>query len=195
MAAMRTARLVAVCISISSVSSLAIAGGYAGMAIGTQAGIEDDFQSTVAIPAGRSFRLLGGWRFAQLAGLSVEGGLNTYGMMSRMGGETRAWALSAGVKYSLPFGNDFEGFARGGLERTWLSLDDYREELVGNGWLLGVGFEYRLDKLLAMTTSPIRAGSLFVDYSIHRTALDDSTQGVHADATPRFFSFGFTVGF
>jgi hypothetical protein len=191
MATMRTALAVAVCLSIPSVAS---AGGYAGMAIGTQPPIEDDFQASVAIPAGRSFRLLGGWRFTQLTGLSVEGGVNTYGMLSRMGGETRAWALSAGLKYSLPFGNDFEGFARGALERTWLSLDDYNEEFAGNGWLLGIGFEYRLDTLLAMTTSPVRAASLFVDYSFHSMGLD-SAQGAHGDATPKFFSLGFTIGF
>jgi hypothetical protein len=154
--------------------------GYLGLALGTKPSIDDDLGAS-ATPLGRSLRGLVGIRFGNL---SVEGALN--GFTVDVGDFDRnMYQLSAALKLSLPLGNGFEGFGRVGLERTWLSYDDERYDLSGDGFLFGAGFEYRLNAVVSNA-------SLFVDYSIHRATLSN-TRG-EVDATSRMWGLGFTIG-
>jgi hypothetical protein len=93
---------------------------------------------------------------------------------------------SIAAKLSLPLGNGFEGFGRAGLERTWLHIDDDRNNWQGDGFLVGGGFEYRF-KLATTSTS------IFVDYTIHHATIANAREEV--PATSRMWALGFTVGF
>jgi len=176
---MKSALLVAS--SIMAISTVASAGGYLGLGLGTQPSVNDE-TAGIATPSGRSLRGLGGIRFANV---SLEGALNGFDVIAKHNGPTTEYQLSAALKLSLPLGNNFEAFGRGGLERTWLNVDDSRLDYTGNGFLVGAGFEYRLNAILA-------SGSLFVDYNFHHTTLENSVGKL--DSTSGVWGIGFTVG-
>lgn len=176
---MKSALLVAS--SIMAISTVASAGGYLGLGLGTQPSVNDE-TAGIATPSGRSLRGLGGIRFANV---SLEGALNGFDVIAKHNGPTTEYQLSAALKLSLPLGNNFEGFGRVGLERTWLNVDDSRYNLTGDGFMVGGGFEYRLNAL-------VTNASLFVDYTIHHSTLED-TRG-EVDETSRIWGLGFTIG-
>lgn len=162
-------------------STTAWAGGYLGLALGTQPGINDAMQSE-ARPLGRSLRGIVGARFGNV---SIEGAGNGFNVLTQNHGEQTVYQVSGALKLSLPLGNNFEGFGRVGLERTWLSEGVDRYDLTGNGFVIGAGFEYRLDAVLSRA-------ALFVDYNVHHATLEDTRHKV--DETTRIWSLGFTVG-
>jgi hypothetical protein len=178
---MKSALLLAT--GVMAISTTASAGGYLGLALGTQPGVNEELTTMApnARPVGRSLRGLGGMRFGNF---SVEGALNGFGVVTNRGDQT-IYQASVAAKLNLPLGNNFEGFGRAGLERTWLDLGDDRYNYAGNGFLIGAGFEYRLD-------IGISNASIFVDYTIHHATLAD-TRG-KADETSRIWALGFTVG-
>jgi hypothetical protein len=166
---------------LMAISTTASAGGYLGLALGTKPSTNDAFE-TQGQPLGRSLRGLLGFRFANL---SVEGALNGFNVATQRGDQT-VYQASVALKLSLPIANNFEGFARGGIERTWLSLDDSRFDLEGDGWLFGGGIEYRLNAVLANA-------SVFLDYTYHRTDLSN-TGGTISGTSSGMWGLGFTIG-
>jgi hypothetical protein len=176
---MKCARLLAA--GLMAISTTASAGGYVGLGVGTEPGVNDEM-ATTAVPLGRSLRGFGGIRFGRF---SIEGALNGFGVVASNHGNRDVFQLSAAAKYNHPLGNGFEVVGRAGLERTWLNLGDDRYNFSGNGFLVGAGFEYRLD--LVITNA-----SLFVDYTIHHATLTD-TRG-QVPETSRIWALGFTVG-
>ena len=179
---MKTALVVAGCLAISSTAS---AGGYLGVALGTQPGINDDFVGGEGQPIGRSLRGLIGARFSNL---SLEGALNGFTVLTNNFGEKTAYQLSGALKLNLPLGNGFEAFARAGLERTWLnqsSAQNMAVDLTGDGYLVGAGFEYRLDAVIANA-------SIFVDYNVHHASLESPR--INVDDTERIWGLGILVG-
>src|SRR5882672_454336 len=106
---------------LASVPATASAGGYLGLALGSEPGVNDNM-ARVANPLGRSLRGLGGIRFGNL---SVEGALNGFTVLTGKIDET-LYQASVALKLSIPLGNDFEAFGRAGLERTWLNYGDAR---------------------------------------------------------------------
>ncbi len=176
---MKTALLLSA--GLMALSTTASAGGYVGLALGSQPAVDDDLGG-VATPTGRSLRGLGGFRFGHV---SVEGAVNGFGVVTGRGAHT-VYQLSAAAKLNLPLGNGFEAFGRAGLERTWLNLDDERYNMTGDGFLVGAGFEYRLDFVLT-------SASIFVDYTLHRATLEDGGAR-EVDATTRVWGLGFSVG-
>jgi hypothetical protein len=177
---MNTALLVATgCLALSSTAS---AGGYLGLALGTEPGINDDFEQAVGRPSGRSLRVLAGARFGNV---SLEGALDGFDVATLHFMHQTAYQLSGAVRLSLPLGNNFEGFARVGLERTWLNLSSDGFDLMGDGFLVSGGFEYRLDSVLTNA-------SIFVDYNIHHATLNSDR--FRTDLTARIWGLGFSVG-
>ena len=177
--AMNTALLVVT--ALTAMSSTASAGGYLGLGLGTEPGANTELKF-VATPSGRSARALGGVRFGNFA---VEGAVNGFGVLTSRG-DRNVYQLSAALKLNLPIGSQFEGFGRAGIERTWLNVDDPSYDLRGDGFLIGAGFEYRLNAVLANS-------SIFVDYTIHRATLEDARSN-SVDATSRVWGLGFTIG-
>jgi hypothetical protein len=176
---MKTALLVTIGLAMSSTAS---AGGYLGLALGTEPAINDQFVTDVAQPVGRSVRGLVGARFGNI---SLEAAVNGFNVVTKHVGEQTVYQLSGSLKLSLPLGNHFEGFGRVGLERTWLDLQDDTANLSGNGFLVGGGFEYRLDAVLTNA-------SLFVDYNVHHATLDATR--FSKDETTGIWGLGFSVG-
>lgn len=179
---MKTALVLAGCLAISST---AWAGGYLGIALGTEPGINDAFVQQEGQPVGRSLRGLGGVRFGKL---SLEGALNGFTVLTNSFGEKTVYQLSGALKLNLPLGNGFEAFARAGLERTWLNQSDAVNQgidLQGDGYLVGGGFEYRLDAVIANA-------SIFVDYNVHHATLESPR--IIVDNTERIWGLGVLVG-
>ena len=178
---MKTALVAAAaCLGMSATAS---AGPYAGIALGTEPSINDDFVASVGFHSGRSLRALVGFRYLNFA---LEGALGGFGIRTRVGLETNVYTASAALKASLPLGNDFEAFGRLGYERTWLNVGGDGQDMSGRGFLVAAGFEYRLDAVLAKA-------SVFVDYTLRHVALDDTN--IQSDLDTRIWSLGFTYGF
>lgn len=166
---------------IAMSTTTASAGGFLGLAVGTEPAMSADIKA-LATPSGRSLRALGGFRFGNY---SLEGAVNGFGVDTGRG-EQRMFQASAAFRLNLPIGNNFEGLGRAGVERTWLNVGDERYDMTGNGFLIGGGFEYRLNAVLANA-------SVFVDYTIHRANLADARSN-EIGATSRVWAIGFAIG-
>jgi Outer membrane protein beta-barrel domain len=174
-------RAVLVATGLLAISTTATAGGYLGLGLGAQPGVNDQMAMSTP-PVGRSLRGLAGLRLGKL---SLEGAINGFDVIAR-GAERPLYQLSGALKLNLPLGDNFEAFGRAGLERTWLDVDDARYNLTGDGFLAGGGFEYRLDAILA-------SASLFVDYTVHHATLEDARNN-KLDEISRIWALGFTIG-
>ncbi len=166
---------------VAGSASAASAGTYLGLGIGTQASghIGNDV-SSMSEDGNHSGRLVVGYRFGRL---SIEGAATRYTQLYR-GGSDDATSFAALLKYSLPLGNNFEAFGRGGLQRT--DLSGAADNLSGNGWVLGAGFEYRLD-------AAITGLSIFVDYEHISTDYSQGPQTIPGGATASMWTLGATL--
>jgi hypothetical protein len=143
---------IAAALLVASSSSVASAGTYLGIGIGTSPDGTMAGSDTVE-GAGRSGRLMLGSRFGKL---SLEGQASRFDMMFASSAyETTQ--LGIGLKLGIPLGNNFELFGKGGVQRTWLNHEGTEFDSAGNGWFLAPGIEYRLN--LGVT-----AASIFMDY-------------------------------
>jgi len=167
--------------AILSLSSSASAGVYAGLGVGTSPVVNGSFDD-MADPSGPSTRGMLGYR---LWNVSVEGAVNGFGVNTPSSGDRTAYQASAALKLSVPVAGVLEGFGRGGVERTWLSMGDDRQDLSGNGFLAGVGLELRFNAILASM-------SVFADYTLHHATLDSMVDEV--DVTSHIVAVGVTVG-
>jgi hypothetical protein len=167
---------------VAASATAASAGTYLGLGIGTAASPSGDL-SMQASDGNRTGRLMLGTRFGHL---SIEGAGSRFGLL-RGSLPYQGTELAAALKYSLPLGNNFEVFGRGGVERTWLNPENTSAQYAGNGWLLGAGFEYRLN--LGVT-----AASLFVDYQHSDTDLENqSVMAPHKDEAIGVWTAGVTL--
>ena len=168
-------------ILLAASTSVASAGGYLGLGIGTPPAVSSDANGK-HFSDSRSGRLLGGMRFGHLA---VEGSLGRFDLVHR-GLESTSTTLGLGAKYSLPLGSNFEVFGRGGVQRMWLTTNTYPFDAVGNGPYLGGGFEYRFN---VVATS----ASAFVDYQWAKSSVTNDHMLTY-DQSARMWTLGFTVG-
>ncbi|HLL22652.1 MAG TPA: outer membrane beta-barrel protein [Kofleriaceae bacterium] len=170
-------------------SSVASAGGYVGLGIGTGPGVGTDAADTQVSSDGRSYRLLGGVRLSRFA---IEGAIGQ--MDTRLADNTRGqpyetYQASISAKYHLPLDAGFEAFGKVGLHKVWFDNAANRPDLdvEGSGLLFGGGFQYRLDAVLA-------SAALFVEYQyasadVRGERLDWGSTSV------RMWTLGATVGF
>lgn len=178
---------------VTIVPSLATAGTYVGIGIGTVPAVSEQ---TDRLEAGsRSVRGILGSRVAGY--LSLEASVGGFEMLIADGqGALKplgdAYQLAAAAKLSIPLGNNFEIFGKGGVHHTFVSADNPVNDVSGNGILLGAGLEYRLDALLGKA-------SLFVDYQYSRATLGGDEDGRFRDnkafdSNVRMWTAGVTVG-
>jgi hypothetical protein len=166
---------------LASMGSVASAGGYVGLGVGTAPSRDTQ---TSFVPDGRSGRLLVGHRIGMFA---VEGDVTGYSLLAQ---STPYSSVSAAVsgKLALPLGNNIEAFGRAGLERSWLSSNGPKmSTFSGDGYLLGAGLAYRLDLGLA-------GGSLWLDYTRHADTLAGDAGGKTFDQSNAMWTMGLTVG-
>jgi len=166
---------------VATSASVASAGGFVGLGVGTGAASSGDVPYE---ENGRSGRLELGYRFGRF---SVEGLASRYGMAY----DAKGWdatTLGLAGKVNFPLGDKFEAFGRLGLQRTTVSWESL--ENGGNGFLLGGGFEYRL---------PVAAVgvSIFVDYTILYTSMKNiqPASGNEWGLTSRIWTLGATLSF
>jgi len=176
----RTLALLAATIAFS-VSASASAGVYLGLGFGTKPNVNDAMEN-VGAPSGNSLRGLVGLR---VANFSLEGAVNGFNVATQPNGKETVYQASAALKLSIPIVGPLEGFGRGGLERTWLNMDDDRYNLSGNGFLAAGGLELRLNAVIASM-------SVFVDYTVHHVNLESAVNKV--DSTSQVLGLGLTVG-
>jgi hypothetical protein len=176
-------------ISMAAGGTAAKAEPFVGLGLGTN-GYSDAHQ--ILNTDGRTARLFGGYRFPglQIGSLAVEAGLEGYGLIANHGtDEYDGRELYIASKYSYPFAEGFEAFARLGAQRTSVSGGSNNTsasalDVNGSGYLYGLGLEYRLN--LTVVT-----GSIFLDWT--RTTF--TLQGDRAmDSTVDRWMMGFTVG-
>src|SRR4051812_209393 len=111
---MNRASLLAV-ILVAASSSIASAGGYIGLGIGTAPAVGSDVTSIDTLPSdGRSGKLLLGTRWGRI---SAEGAIQKFDMTYSV------YQASAAGKLNFPLGNGFEAFGRFGLQHTWMNHD------------------------------------------------------------------------
>ncbi len=177
-------RALAAVMFLAATSSVASAGTYLGLGIGTAPAISENTDRLSS--DGRSGRFLLGMRFARI---SVEGSVGDYDVLISPAGTAMpygtAYQASAALKASFPLGNNFEAFGRGGVQHTWINADDGVHDVSGSGYLLGAGFEYRLNLLLGQ-------GSIFVDYQYNKAKLEGDRLAF--DASTRMWTLGLTLG-
>lgn len=170
-------RAVLAVILVAASSSVASAGGYIGLGIGTAPAVNSEVETLTQ--NGRSVRLLGGARFGRF---SVEGAIH--------GHDTGRFAVkqaSLAGKFNLPLGDQFEAFGRAGLGKAWFDYEpDAAYDVSGRVFLIGAGIEYRLDLGVA-------AGSIWIDYQYNSASL--SGERSNFDIGTRMWTLGVTVGF
>lgn len=167
---------------VAATSSIASAGRYLGVGIGTNAVYESNDQLG---DDGRSARLLGGMRWGRF---SVEGMFSGYGLaLADRSGATPmdVYQLSIAGKLNLPLGSNFEAYGRAGLHHTRATGEIDTYDASGSGFLLGAGFEYRV-------RTGIGSGSLWVDYQVNKAEL--TGERFTFDTTTRQWTLGLSVG-
>lgn len=174
-------RLAVVAVVFAASTSVASAGTYLGLGIGTSADGNLGDSGTVE-GAGRSGRLLLG---ARMSKLSLEGQASRYDLafQSSLYASTQ---VGLGLKLSIPLGNNFELFGRGGVQRTWLNHEPgMTYDVAGNGWFGSAGVEYRVN--LGLT-----AASVFMDYQ--RSSTDFTTERMtEIEGAAGMWTLGMTV--
>lgn len=166
---------------VAASASAASAGTYLGLGIGTSAsGHVGNDASSQGDDGNRTEKVLLGFRFGNL---SIEGAAMRFTQDYRNESHDGT-SLSAALKYSLPLGNGFEVFGRGGLQRT--DLSGMSTDLTGEGWLLGGGVEYRMN--LGVT-----GASLFVDYTHNSTSFQPDPHQPSIDESAAMWMAGATL--
>jgi hypothetical protein len=185
-------RVVLAAVVLAATSTVASAGTFVGLGIGTAPATSGD---AMLQEDGRSLRLELGYKFGRFA---IEGIVNHANLDGTAWGYTApgemSWNnLAVAGKYNLPLGDRFEAFGRLGLLRTYLSIDgDPRygsDEYAGTGLMGGAGFEYRINLGAA-------GGSIFVDYTIaHAGITSPEYMQDSYGLTTRVWTLGATLSF
>lgn len=170
-----------VLVALVLASSTAVARPYVGLGIGDGVGVtgEADYSAR-----GRSFRLLGGYKFGKL---SAEGSIGRASLGAEPGTDYDATQLTLSGKYSQPLGEGLEVFGRVGLHHISLDRQNSDREdlnLSGSGILFGGGAEYR----------PKLPVSFWIDYTLTYTSSLDGTYIHESDFTTRQWMLGVTLG-
>lgn len=163
---------------VTASASIASAGGYVGLGIGTPVATSGDTQLQ---ENGRSGRLQLGFSFGRLA---VEG-LIGRADLAAAGSPVTFTSLGVAGKYNVPLQDKFEVFGRLGWQHTILE-DANATSYSGNGVLVGAGFEYKVNLGVA-------GGSLFVDYTIERADLTNASDPNTYGITARVWTLGATL--
>lgn len=186
------ARMTRVALALALVgvtSSVAAAGTYVGLGIGTAPTVKTDAADTEVSSEGRSVRVLGGMRFGRFA---IEGGIGQFDtrLADNVTGQPYStYQASIAGKFTLPLDGNFGAYGKLGLHKLWFNNSAERSDLDvdGSGWLFGGGFEYKFDGVLASV-------SIFVDLQYSRADLSGERLD-WGSSSQRMWTLGATIGF
>ncbi len=178
---------------VAAMSSVATAGTYVGLGIGTNAVSEG---SDRLVEDGRSAKVLVGYRFRPMrfGAISLEGTIGGYGLGLKDGTkivQLDAYQLSAAGRFNLPLSNNFEAFGRLGLQHTTAGGDNPLYDTSGSGFLVGAGIAYLFN--VGVGTG----AAVSIDYQINRAELSgERFKGPTAfSVTERQWTLGVTMSF
>jgi hypothetical protein len=183
---MRAALAVAL---VAATSSVATAGAYVGLGIGTNAASD---ASDRRVEDGRSARLLVGYRFRPMkhGAISLEGSISGYGLglLDRTSiVELDAYQYSAAGRFDLPLSHNFEAFGRLGLQHTSVGGANPIYDVSGSGFLIGAGMAYLFQIGIGS------GAAVSIDYQINRAELSGA-RFKPAAVTERQWTLGVTLG-
>ena len=172
-------------LAVAAISTLhtgtAHAGGYVGLGLGGSASLGGDFSAFQG--GGKNGRLEVGERFGSI---SIEAGLNAYGMNLGSAGEYNEYSAHFAGNYSYPLFHGIEAYGRLGVERNWLRTNGPGSQYDGNGFFGAAGLEYpiKIDKY---------SGSVFVDYTLHRADVSSTNRTMTLDASMLTVGVSFNI--
>lgn len=165
---------------VAASAPAASAGTYLGLGIGPSPATSGDLEMK---EDGRSGRFHVGYQFARVA---VEG-LISRADMYRLDHPYTWTSLALAGKLNFPLASNFEAFGRAGIQYSTVDRTDYDSTFSGAGFLVGGGFEYRVDLGTV-------AGSIFVDYTIeHANTTSPQRENMTYGLTSRVWTLGATV--
>lgn len=177
---------------VAAMSSVAAAGPYVGIGIGTNSVSGSDR----IVDDGRSGRLLVGYAFQPMryGTFALEGSISGYGLGLKDRDDALpmdAYQLSAAARFNLPLSDNFEAFGRLGLHHTTVSADNPIYDTSGNGFLVGAGIAYRFDARVG------KGAAVSVDYQLNKVDLEGERFMGPASLglLERQWTIGVTLGF
>lgn len=121
----------------------------------------------------------------RLGPLALEAGLSGYELQRATAEQGRSLSAFGGGKLYVELEGQLEAFARGGVERTWLSGSGAMADYQGDGAYVGIGAELRL-------VLPLGQTSLWVDYTRHQATLRAGV--AELDASAGRWTVGLSIG-
>ncbi len=165
---------------VAGSATVASAGGYVGLGIGTPVATSGDTQLQ---ENGRSGRLQLGFSFGRLA---VEGLIGRADLAGPSLEPVTFTSLGVAGKYNIALQDSFEVFGRLGWQHTILDSNAPQGSYNGDGVLVGAGVEYKVNLGLA-------GGSVFLDYTVERADLTNANDPTRFGMTARMFTIGATL--
>ncbi|MBX3157392.1 MAG: porin family protein [Deltaproteobacteria bacterium] len=162
---------------VAVTSHVAEAGGYLGLGVGTAPSVNDERLT----PSSRTFKVLGGQRWTNF---TLEGGFGGFLLSERK--DIDVYSLQVAAKLNFPLASNIEAFGRAGVQHAWLNTPNPLRDQDGSGYLIGAGFEYRVNLAAG-------SGSIFVDYT-YATANMSNERREKFDLSTRTWMLGITVG-
>lgn len=188
---MRSLSMFAAAVVTLALASSAHAGGYVGAGIGSDSGLSGDLEAHFSTDdeAGSSRVLLG----HRMGAVAVEASLFGAEMNGASGwsgtGQYTTTSLGVDLKLFMPLVGPLEGFAKGGLNKTWLRSPDTRDnfDYSGRGYELGAGLQLTFGL-------PLTEVGLWLDFTRQITELHDGPRRT-LDGSVDMLTFGLSVGF
>jgi hypothetical protein len=186
---MRTAALLSTAALVLGFSSTAFAGGYIAVGVGSDAEIEGDLAGMFDADGANNGRLSIGQRSGPLA---IEASIFGTDLNSAAGagGEYSTLSLGVDVKYYVSLTGPIEGYARGGLNKTWIGADeggDVGVDMEGRGYSVGAGLQY------SFRLMPLGEAALWLDYTHQSVRLYDQALE-QFDGNVKLLTVGLSIG-
>lgn len=174
---------------VAATSSIASAGGYVGIGVGTNALSDSEDR---LVEDGRSARVFGGYRFRPMrfGSFAVEAGISGYGigLKDRTSVvEMDAYQLSLAARFDVPLGSNFDAFGRLGIQHTTAGAENPIYDTSGNGFLVGAGLAYRFDARVG------KGAAVSIDYQINKVDLEG--ERLTTSVTERQWTLGLALSF
>lgn len=184
---MKLTTLVPVTLGALLIGSPASAGGYVSAGLGSAPSLGGELDTYFDGEGHNSAELGVGNRFGPIG---IEGGIGGYGLHGTMpvtgdSIEGSAMSLTGSVTGHLPILLWLDGYARVGVQQTWISSSGPMSDLSGQGYLMGVGVEMQI---------PLAVTSAALWLELDRETVDLTQSGSTFGGTADTLMLGLRVG-